>query len=474
MPPKGAKKATYPCLVCESNVTKKTGGVRCEFCERWGHAKCCNISAGHLKCLEEMENASWKCNPCMGVSKKIKQEINHIQLKQAEMKASIDANTGNILNHDRRIEIMENKIDKVNKEDIVQSSKEAVMEELREQRARRNNLVIHQIPEPPSNLASGWQCKEYDINYVIDLFKFLGAPINKDGFKFIYRPGEKQTSGRPRPVIFCLTDPNLRTYILENTRKLANSTYSSISIIPDLTQEQRKEEDKLRKCAEQRNREMDPTEATNWEWVLIGMRGDRRMIKRRVFQGESQDPRKGGQRGPIRNHRGQNPLTGANSAPILRPTVSQPMREAQGSSQERQISTTQLRSRSRELDLTIQQQQQQQQRMEIPPTLIVPPEPTTPSFMIPLEEGGGGEEEEDEEEDIIEVVKTPGIAMSLADLPTDEEEEEEEVQEESMEGRDSEVRGEPQKSAKEAKKRARQDSKSPPNQSQTKKKPAKF
>lgn len=92
----------------------------------------------------------------------------------------------------------------------------------------------------------------------------------------------------------------------------------------------------------------------------------------------------------------------------------------------------------------------------------------------PIGGGGRGEEEEDEEEDIIEVVKTPGIAMSLADLPTDEEEEEEEVQEESMEGRDSEVRGEPQKSAKEAKKRARQDSKSPPNQSQTKKKPAKF
>ena len=76
----------------------------------------------------------------------------------------------------------------MNKENIVQSSKEAVTEELREKRAKRNNLVIHQIPElpPPPNLANRWQCKEYDINYVIDLFEFLGAPINKDGFKFIY------------------------------------------------------------------------------------------------------------------------------------------------------------------------------------------------------------------------------------------------------------------------------------------------
>ena len=35
------------------------------------------------------------------------------------MKASIDTNTGNILNHDKRIKIMANKIDKVNKENIV-------------------------------------------------------------------------------------------------------------------------------------------------------------------------------------------------------------------------------------------------------------------------------------------------------------------------------------------------------------------
>ena len=65
-----------------------------------------------LKCLErDKKNASWKCNPCMWVSKKINQEINHIQLKQAEMKASIDTNTGNILNHDKRIKIMAKKID---------------------------------------------------------------------------------------------------------------------------------------------------------------------------------------------------------------------------------------------------------------------------------------------------------------------------------------------------------------------------
>ena len=153
----------------------------------------------------------------------------------------------------------------MSKEEIVQSSKEAMMEELREQRARRNNLVIHQIPEPPPNLTRGYECKDYDTDYVIKIFKFLDAPLTKEGIKFLYRPGERMESGRPRPVIMSLKDPGLRDYILDNTRKLAGSSFNSISIIPDLTQDQRKEEEKLRKTAEKRNRELEPEEALNWE-----------------------------------------------------------------------------------------------------------------------------------------------------------------------------------------------------------------
>ena len=56
---------------------------------------------------------------------------------------------------------------------------------------------------------------------------------------------EKTVLREAETSYFCLNDPGLKLYILQNARKLTNSTYSSISIIPDLTQEQRKEEDKL-------------------------------------------------------------------------------------------------------------------------------------------------------------------------------------------------------------------------------------
>ena len=179
----------------------------------------------------------------MGVSKKIKQEINHIQLKQNEMKASIDTNTGNISNHAKRIEIVEKKIDLVKKDDIVQSSKEAIMEELREQRARRNNIVTHQIPEPLPNLASGNAKNMPLIMSLICLNSLEHQSIKMHSSSSTDL--EKRVLREAETSHFCLNDPGLKLYILQNARKLTNSTYSSISIIPDLTQEQRKEEDKL-------------------------------------------------------------------------------------------------------------------------------------------------------------------------------------------------------------------------------------
>ena len=62
---------------------------------------------------------------------------------------------------------------------------------------------------------------------------------------------------------------------------LANSKFEKISIIPDLTPNQRKCEENLRKDAERLNREMEAEESLNWEWLLVGERGQRRLIKRK-------------------------------------------------------------------------------------------------------------------------------------------------------------------------------------------------
>ena len=69
---------------------------------------------------------------------------------------------------------------------------------------------------------------------------------------------------------------------------------------------------------------MEREEAQNWEWVLVGTRGERRMIKRKVFVQDRRNTYNGdksiqGHRGPgfRRNHNGP-VLTGANSVQLNR------------------------------------------------------------------------------------------------------------------------------------------------------------
>ena len=248
-----------------------------------------------MKTLNDLGGAYWNCKTCDVVARKIAQEIKNLNLKSTQMRVDIDQNTEDISKQKDWNQQMEKRVEKLSNEN---SNNDAVFDEIRERQKRRKNLVIHQIPEPPSSMTRGADRLDHDVKKVIEIFDFLLCPTTKDGIKFIYRPGERSESGRPRPVILCLKDTGARDYILENSRKLAGSSWNHISIIPDLTAQQHKEEEKLRKTAEKRNSEMNSDESQMWEWVLVGMRGERELIKRKkIFHhdGQGRHGRVGGQ-----------------------------------------------------------------------------------------------------------------------------------------------------------------------------------
>jgi hypothetical protein len=61
---------------------------------------------------------------------------------------------------------------------------------------------------------------------------------------------------------------------------LRNTQFAEVVIIPDLTQEQRKDEADMVNEAEMRNRDLSEEDrAKNLEWMVVGGRGERRMIK---------------------------------------------------------------------------------------------------------------------------------------------------------------------------------------------------
>ena len=172
------------------------------------------------------------------------------------------------------------KVEELDPAKIIEQSRDSMLRELRERETRKDNLVVHQVEELAEG--RGHERKEHDIKKVIEIMEFLECPLSADGIKFLFRAGEiRDDRPGPRPIIMCLKNTEARKRILESTRRLASSRYERISITPDLTPLQRKEEDGLRKEAENRNSAMDEQEKVNFEWVLVGMKGQRTLIKRR-------------------------------------------------------------------------------------------------------------------------------------------------------------------------------------------------
>ena len=295
----------YPCLVCEEDITAKSGAVECSFCEKWVHPKCGNISKAHLEILRSSKTTYWTCDPCDAVAGKIKKEIRHLQSTQDQMRKEMNTQINDLqieqATQKTRMDVFDRQLEVMKKE---KNNNEAVYKELRERDSRRENLVIHQIPEAGMSV-KGKERREFDAKRAMDLFEFIGCSIRREDIKFIYRPGELKESDRPRPVILSLIDEGMKKRILANTRKLANSRFDRISIIPDLTPQQRKEEEDQRKEVSRLNLELDEEESLNWEWVLVGPRGRRRAIKRKKFdQSQRGEPVWGGRITGLR--RGEN------------------------------------------------------------------------------------------------------------------------------------------------------------------------
>ena len=145
MPP--AKK--FPCIICSSEVGGKGGGVMCSYCDRWVHPKCANITKAHFE-LYKLPTCQYLCESCVKISSKIKKEIQHLQIKQAEMREDIDSNKEEISSAKKRLEKVEEKVEELDPAKIIEQSRDGMLRELRERDARKDNLVFHQVDEPTS------------------------------------------------------------------------------------------------------------------------------------------------------------------------------------------------------------------------------------------------------------------------------------------------------------------------------------
>ena len=168
----------------------------------------------------------------------------------------------------------------------------AVLEEMRERESRKNNLIIHNLEEPGAEFVDSKERMEKDIEKVQCLIDQIEVQINiSDVCRFAKRLGPREeSSGTPRPLLIGFKTVDHCNSILEKSPDLAkmDEPLSNINIIRDLTKTQRKEEKNLRVEADKKNAELSEEDQGNWKWVVVGRRGERKIVKIEVVREEEE------------------------------------------------------------------------------------------------------------------------------------------------------------------------------------------
>jgi hypothetical protein len=152
-------------------------------------------------------------------------------------------------------------------------------EEMRERETRRRNVIMHRVAEAGPQVKTIEERKAWDLKSCNNIFRALDMDFNGDSaVKFCRRVGEKGEG--PRPLIVGLKREWQKEDLMEAAKNLRDTPFADVVIIPDLTKEQRREEAEMISEVEKRNSELSQEDkAKNLEWMVVGARGERRMIK---------------------------------------------------------------------------------------------------------------------------------------------------------------------------------------------------
>ena len=289
---------------------------------------------------EKYGGVCWNCDSCLASSARLERHLKSFEARVNQVEIATAKTTSDL-------KVVDSKVDNLRRdlEAFKAKSSEAeekrddcyvTREEYREREAKKTNIILHRVSEPGPEFKLYEERKQKDIEECKKILKMLDMDREaEEEIKTCRRIGER--GEEPRPMIMVLRTEEARRKALDRTRKLRNTTYEDVGIVPDLTVEQRREEQEMVEEVERRNEE-DLTEedkAKNLKWLLVGPRGAKKIIKgtqrgdqvgwrgrasgRGIGRGAGMEKR-GGRRSMARGGAtGQ--VTGANATPV-RPQTS--------------------------------------------------------------------------------------------------------------------------------------------------------
>jgi hypothetical protein len=134
----------------------------------------------------------------------------------------------------------------------VEKSEMDVYEEMNLREEKRRNVIIHGMVEPEG--ADGRSRMEADRRKLDEMFTIVDVNLTVESdVEFCRRIGEK--AERSRPLIVGFYSEWAKSELLRSSKRLADSNMSSVSVVPDLTEKQRKAERDMLEEAQRKNQE---------------------------------------------------------------------------------------------------------------------------------------------------------------------------------------------------------------------------
>ena len=304
------------CLGCGKTLNN-THCHQCTVCGLWIHKSCSGITDEFFKHLEEQVKntgmAYWACRPCTAYSQGITKKMRQVEAKVDSLVNNVNGIKDDLEEVKDEAKKVSDKVDnlEVKLAGAAEKNNDTIFEELRERESRRLNLVLHGIQECDTAGATGRERQDWDKEQCLVLFQVMGLDYDSETIKFCRRVGPVTEM---RPLIVGFYTDTERSMVLRRAARLAGTDHSDVTIAPDLTKRQRKEEKDI--WAEKETRNKNRTEEQlqkNLVWAVVGGRGEKRLLLQPAREG-GQDSQRGRQRG---RGRGRPPI-GPGRMPLLR------------------------------------------------------------------------------------------------------------------------------------------------------------
>ena len=238
------------CGHCNHPVRSEHKGLRCDYCDKWYHSGCQDVSLDEYKLyIDDKHRARWSCIDCNSEYKNLKKAHQQMKDENNQLKKVNSEFVIQLAKLSEKIDDMKQQIKNEVYKDLLEE-----MDEKIDRENRKNNVILFNIKEVQNETKQQrdtlcWKALQYtevdlDEDSVVEVVR-LGRLVNQ-GMGSTRSGDDAQNEalgpnivvGPPRPLLVKLRSVDLKWAVVKNSKKLKSAQdeeYKKVKIVPDQT-----------------------------------------------------------------------------------------------------------------------------------------------------------------------------------------------------------------------------------------------